>query len=53
MNPDERALLDELKASLKIKLHKACVQAYLDNPTADGLIAEALKDLNRIIDETS
>lgn len=51
MKDDDRALLEELKGSLKIKLHRACVEAYLDDPTPEALMAKVLEDLQRFIDE--
>ncbi len=51
MKPDERILLDELKASLKSKFQKTCLEAYLENPCPDALISKALQLLQGVIDE--
>lgn len=51
MTPNDRILLEELKNLLKVKFQKSCVDVYLDKPTPEALVAKALQDLQRVIDE--
>ena len=52
MNATEKDMLEELKGHLKLRLHKECVDAYLDNPGTSAIVKAALEKLQKAIHET-
>ncbi len=51
MNAAEKDMLEEFNKSLKLPLHKDCVNAYLGNPGSDSIVQAALERLREASDE--
>ena len=51
MNSAEKNMLEELKAHLKLRLHKDCVDAYLKNPSTYAIVQTALEKLEKVTHE--
>jgi hypothetical protein len=52
MDAQERELLENLRDSSKDKFQKACIDAYLDEPSATAITKKALEQLKTSTDES-
>jgi hypothetical protein len=53
MNQAEREMLEELKKHAKGRLHKDCMDAYLNNPGPGAIVRTALEKLEKAINEAN
>lgn len=51
MNAAEKDMLEELKGHLKLRLHKDCVDAYLNDPGSSAIVQVALEKLQKATHE--
>jgi hypothetical protein len=51
MNAPEKEMLEDLKTHLKLRLHKDCVDAYMNNPGSGSIVKTALDTLKKTTDE--